>query len=206
MQKGVPATIPYDRPLDNLTHQERLFVYYYFTEKDAPTAYVKAGYSELNAATKSRKLLTKTVIRTALQVAREKLVKEAELDAPKVLREYALIAFANMRDYAYPDEAGKPRLDLRNCKNEQWAAIESFEIVDENSRTGAPGKVKFKLHSKLAALERLGNALGMFKAENVDQPTQFEFTLNLGQLKGDGDGANALHFAATVTPVEIDNE
>jgi phage terminase small subunit len=69
-----------------------------------------------------------------------------------------------MGDYLKCSEGGDPYFDYASLTREQKAALE--EVTVESSIKGKDElvkKIKFRLHDKLAALEKLGRHLGMFK-------------------------------------------
>lgn len=77
-----------------------------------------------------------------------------------VLQELARIGFSNIQDYLHP---GNNVRDLTQLPKEKVAAVESIQVEEiEVDESVVKRKTKFKLYSKLSALEKLGQHLGMF--------------------------------------------
>ena len=92
--------------------------------------------------------------------------------------EVAKVAFASLGDYISIDESGQPQVDFSKLDRDKLAALGE---VQREERTVAPEgqpvttikKVRFKLHSKLDALEKLGRYLGAWeRGATVVQPPQ----------------------------------
>ena len=94
----------------------------------------------------------------------------------KVLAELAKIGFADIKDYLqyktaktvvdYDKETGDPIIDYKQIVD----VIDSAEIdgsVIQEISISKDGTFKFKLHDKIAALDRMGKHLGMF-TDKVD--------------------------------------
>lgn len=140
--------------------------------KSASEAYVKAGYKENrhNAAALAREKHIVTRVQEILGRAAER----TEVTAERVLRELALIGFANMQDYMRVGPDGDPYLDFSGLTREQAAALVEVTVEDFKDGRGKDArdvrKVKFKLADKRAALVDIGKHLGMFveRTENVN--------------------------------------
>ena len=82
------------------------------------------------------------------------------------------IGYANMQDYIEDDNTIK---DLSQLERDKLAAVESVNTIVQitsnknGDREYETRNVKFKLHSKLSALEKLGMHLGIFEKHNVQQ-------------------------------------
>jgi phage terminase small subunit len=102
---------------------------------------------------------------------RAEISKRLEITADKVVRELALIGFANMADYIKTQDDGSAYVDLSKLTREQAAAI--GEVTSETYFEGkgdeaVPVKrTKFKLSDKRAALVDLGRHLGLFEKDNT---------------------------------------
>ena len=87
--------------------------------------------------------------------------------ATRVLEELAKLAFANMADYMRVGPGGDPVLDFSKLTRDQAAALVEVTVEDYVDGRGEDARqvrrVKFKLASKLVALELLGKHLGLFK-------------------------------------------
>jgi phage terminase small subunit len=157
-----------------LTPQEKRFVDEYLIDLDVNRAALAAGYSKTMAATKAYQWVSKGKVKphvfAAIQKRQQKRAEKLEINADRVLKELALIGFANMQDYMRANADGDPVLDFSQLTREQAAALS--EVTVEAFRDGRGedardvSKVKFKLSDKRAALVDIGRHLGMFK-ENV---------------------------------------
>lgn len=102
--------------------------------------------------------------------------KRHDITVDKIVRELALLGFANMRDYIVTQADGTAYADLSELTREQAAAI--GEITSETYTEGGGEnarevkRTKFKLLDKRAALVDLGKHLGMF-------PTQMNGKLDI---------------------------
>jgi phage terminase small subunit len=160
-----------------LTAKQARFVEEYLVDMNATQAAIRAGYSKKTARFVGCENLTKPYIAAALEVARKERSKRTEVTIDRVVKELALVAFADMGSYLTLDgENTTVRLD--------WSALppEATKIIQEITQeehtggrgheTGAVRRTKFKLYSKLDALEKLARHLGMF-TEKLKIETSF---------------------------------
>ena len=96
---------------------------------------------------------------------------KAEVTAERVLRELALIGFANMQDYARIGPDGDPYLDFSGLTRDQAAAIVEMIVEDFKDGRGKDARdvrrVRFKLADKKGALVDIGRHLGRFRDRTV---------------------------------------
>lgn len=94
--------------------------------------------------------------------------KRHDVTIDKIVRELALLGFANMQDYIVTQSDGSAYADMSALTRDQAAAI--GEITSETYTEGKGEaarevkRTKFKLLDKRAALVDLGKHLGMFPA------------------------------------------
>jgi phage terminase small subunit len=125
--------------------------------------------------------LRKPEIAAAIAEAQNKRAERAELTADMVVDELRKIAFANMDDYMKATPGGDPYLDFSRLTRDQKAALHEVTIEDfvdgrgEDAR--AVKRVKFKLHDKLGALDKLGRHLGLFDAKHKRPDAPVEVTV-----------------------------
>jgi phage terminase small subunit len=140
------------------------FCHEYVVDCNANAAARRAGYSEGTCANAAQHLLGQPRIKAYIDNLIGRTIKEADLNAQRVLKELMRMAYANMRNYTKPDEAsGYVRIDLNDISEDQWAAIQEF-TVDETGGSGdgermAVQRVRFKLADKTKALELLARHL-----------------------------------------------
>lgn len=112
----------------------------------------------------SRGMLEKPLVLAAITERINEIASQSELTVHRVVKELMAIAFCSVGDYMQIGEDGQPWFDLTKCTPEQLSAIQSIEI-EETPRTGTR-KFKFKLHDKLAGIDKLARYMGLLEADN----------------------------------------
>ena len=110
-----------------LTAKQTRFISEYCIDCNAARAAVAAGYSEDTAKEMGYENLTKPHI---AKLVREKLLEmasRAEITAGAVLRELALLAFADMGQYNTIDEDGNVRMDFREMGPDGMRAVKKIK-------------------------------------------------------------------------------
>lgn len=136
-------------------------------------AYQEAGYKGKNEAilmsnaTNLLKRNEKVIKRLAYK--RAQLAKKADITQERIVKEFAKVGFANIVDFY--DEKGKIR-PLKDISRANMAAVDSIE----QECRGRTMKTKFKLHSKIQALDKLANHLGMY--QDVEPNTTINILIN----------------------------
>jgi phage terminase small subunit len=151
---------------------QRLFVGEYLIDLNATKAAERAGYSPKTANEQGARLLANVSVRSEIAAQQEKRFQRLGITAEQVLRELALIGFANMLDFVTITPDGEACVDLSRLTRDQAAAISEITIDKSVERIGTAAggrgaferirRVKFRLHDKLAALETLGRHLKLF--------------------------------------------
>jgi phage terminase small subunit len=158
-----------------MTPKQCRFVEEYLVDLNATQAAKRAGYSQRTAFAIGRENLHKPSIQAALTAAMDDRARRTEITADRVLRELALIGFANMADYMRAGPSGDPVLDFSRLTREQAAALVEVTVEDFMDGRGedarAVRRVKFKLADKRAALVDMGKHLGMF-VERIKDETE----------------------------------
>lgn len=158
-----------------LSPRQQRFVEAYLVALNATQAAITAGYSKKTADVQGPRLLGNVGVAAAIRKAQHARSIRTEITADRVLRELALIGFANMQDYMGVTTDGLPYVDLSKLTREQAAAIQEFTVDEyvEGRGEGAVAvrKVRFKLHSRCPALELLGKHLALFK-ERIEVETK----------------------------------
>jgi phage terminase small subunit len=97
------------------------------------------------------------------------------LTADMVVDELRKIAFANMAGYMKSTPDGYPYLDFSGLTGAQTAALSEVTVDSYFDGAGDDARevkrVKFKLHDKLGALDKLGRHLGMFVTKHQHDGT-----------------------------------
>lgn len=146
--------------------KQRRFVEEYLVDLDAEAAARRAGYGPGRAARVGRDLLARAEVARAVRAAMLERAGESGLLAECVRAEWAAVAFADMADYLRFGEAGQALLDFaRMPPGASRAVAEVTQDEYTEGRGEAARRVRrtrFKLHSKLAALDSLARHLGLF--------------------------------------------
>ncbi len=154
--------------------QQRFVDEYTLNDGNATRAYIAAGYTGKGAQQSGARLLLNVGVAAAIEVAlaaRALVVKEelARLDCTvaNVLKELAAVAFTDMAQFLKLGEGETTvRLDWSNLPE---GATKAIQEITQEEHTGGRGhdtgqikRTKFKLYSKLDALEKIAKHLGMF--------------------------------------------
>ena len=158
-----------------MTKKQKRFVEEYLIDLNATQAAIRAGYSPDSAKEIGSENLTKPNIASAIDQALAERSRRTGVNADRVVRELAKIAFVNAKDVIDFDSATL----AANADNDDTAAIQSVKV----KTFGEDGlEREIKLADKLKALELLGKHLGMFKDKvELDGAVQTEMT-NLGAI------------------------
>lgn len=140
------------------------FVEHLLVHDNALRAYAEAGF-EGNAysnRSSSSKLRHHPAVAPVLAALRAEIADESKVDAARVVEEWAVIGFSDVRHYRVGADG---RLELApGAPDEAMRAVAS---VDYETRTddegGTTHKVKFRLHPKNPALADIAKHLGMLK-------------------------------------------
>lgn len=148
--------------LQNSKHE--LFAQGVAQGKSSDEAYALAGYSPHRS--NASRLSAKDSVRARIQELQAEGAARAGVTVDWVIAEIKLVAQANMADYLKLDDHGDPHLDFAGLTREQAAAL--AEVTVESFRDGRTTarevrRLKFKLASKLDALEKLCKYLNMYK-------------------------------------------
>lgn len=149
-----------------LNLKQQRFVAEYLVDKNATQAAIRAGYSKRTAYSQGQRLLKKVEIAALVAEKAEKQLDKIEITAERILRELALLGFANMKDYMRVGSDGDPYLDFSALSRDQAAALTEVTVEDFKDGRGDDARdvrrVKFKLADKRAALVDLGRHLALF--------------------------------------------
>jgi phage terminase small subunit len=139
-----------------VTPKQSIFAREYLIDLNATQAALRAGYKLSYAKRACFVLLRKPDVAASVAEGMAARAKRTEIDADRVMREYAKLAFADIAKLA---TWGKKGVELR--EHTEISADDTAAIV-ELSRAG-----KIKIHDKRAALDALARHLGAFNKENA---------------------------------------
>ena len=169
--------------VNKVTKKQKQFCEEYLIDLNATQAAIRAGYSPETAYSIGQENLKKPEIRVHIDRAIAERSKRTGVNADRVVRELAKVAFVNASDVI---DAGDATLKA-DATPEDLAAIQSVKV-----KTFGEGGLEreIKMADKLKALELLGRHLGMF-----EDRLKVSGQLNTGKLDSileqlhDGDGS-----------------
>lgn len=162
------------RGKNGLTPREEAFARAYVEESGNASAAFRrvvdtSGWKDQSVWTAASALLNNDKVHSRVLQLQEQLTAKLDLTSEKVLREMALLGFANMLDYIQTQEDGSAYIDLSKLTREQAAAISEVtsEVYMEGQGEDAKPvkRTKFKLADKKGPLELLGRQFGLFKQQ-----------------------------------------
>ena len=172
----------------DLTPKQIIFCKEYLVDFNATRAAKAAGYSKKTAQRMGSENLSKPLIQERILKEIKAREYRTEITADRVLQEIALLGFSDIAHYVEIGEDGQVTTKtFEEMPEHASRAIESISedrIIRENpdgTQIIVHDKYKFKLHSKIHALEKLFKHLGLaaeerlrFGIEGVDgQPIEF---------------------------------
>ena len=153
----------------DLTDKQKRFCEEYMIDLNATQAAIRAGYSEDSAGSIGHENLKKPEIQEYVSKLQKKLSNKLEISRDRVLREYARLAFSDIRQFY--DENGR-LLSPHELADDAAAALAGIEVYEEFGfdKTGEKQHIgdtkKIKTYNKLQALQDLGKHLGVFEEDN----------------------------------------
>lgn len=141
-----------------MTDKQRRFCEEYLIDLNATQAAIRAGYSPKSASVTGAKLLTNAKVRARIGAAMAEQSKRTGVNADRVIRELARIAFVNPTDVVNTDKATV----LPGASKDDTAAIASVKVKTSTTDSGESVEREIRFHDKNKALELLGRHLGMF--------------------------------------------
>ncbi|WP_411914157.1 terminase small subunit [Bosea thiooxidans] len=131
----------------------------------ASAAYVAAGYAKSDS--NASRLSGNEKVRSRVEELLGEGAEKAGVTIERIVAELAKVGFANMGDFLKATTSGDPFFVYAELTDEQKAALAEVTVEDFKEGRGEDARdvrrIKFKLHDKLGALEKLGKHLGMFK-------------------------------------------
>jgi len=154
------ANEPRGEPRGNpqLSPRRKRFVEEYLIDLNATQAAIRAGYSPGSARKRGPVLLADRSVRQAVDAAIVRRSRRTRISQDKVLREYARLAFSDLRQVARWGPDGLCVLPSSALDDDSAAALAEVH----ETRTSAGGTVRVKLHEKKGALDALARHLGLF--------------------------------------------
>ena len=156
--------------MGKLTDKQQRFIEEYCIDCNATRAAEAAGYAKKTAYAIGHENLRKPEIAIPIREKLLEMAQQAEITAGTVLRELALLAFADMGQYSTIDEDGNVRLDFRNMGPDGMRAVKKIkqrvEMVGDPNDNMPILHTEFELYDKQVALDKLMRYMGLFAADN----------------------------------------
>lgn len=167
--------------MTRLSDRHRRFAEEYVRSLDRIESYkaIYPGVSDDTARVNSTKLLAKSSVAAYVAELQQQATERNAISADRVLGQLAAIAFADITNVVSFDDSGVVLKDSESLPSHIQAAIESVTIVD-SPKTGIRKTVK--MHSKVAALEKLMQYLGLSSDLNVAIATFGKYGFEVTQL------------------------
>ena len=167
--------------LKNNKHE--VFVQEYLIDLNQTQAYLRAGYRVKDADTASTlasRLMANAKVRARVEELMAERSRRTGVNADRVVRELARLAFVNA-----PDVIDIKNATLReDASEDDTAAIQSVKVKFVSGEVESEER-EIKLTDKVKALDLLGKHLGIFeRRENSGEPEDDNF---LSALKGEAD-------------------
>ena len=159
---------------EELTRKQEMFVAEYLVDFNAAQAAIRAGYSRGDARNAGYRLLRRPKIQAAIAAAQAPHLARLRLDADAVLTELARVAQANVLDYIRFGNGGEPIVDLSQIDRDRAAALSELTIEEVAAGGGRPAikRTRFRMHDKLAALDKLARHFGLLRERPGPDPAE----------------------------------
>jgi len=144
-------------PIKQLTPRNHRFLDEYLVDLNGTQAAIRAGYKPGEARNRAVRLLRDPSVSAALKRAMAQRAARTRITADRVLKEYARIAFADIREVA---DWGSEGINVR-----EPAALtdDAAAAIAEISDGKKGGRARLKLHDKKHALDAIARHLGLFE-------------------------------------------
>ncbi len=160
----------------SLSEKQRRFVDEYLIDLNGTQAAIRAGYSPRTANEQAARLLAKVSIQTEVKRLKAIKAEENKVTADRIIEELALIAFADMGDFASVNDDGA--IQFKRFDQLPARGTRIIKKIKESITTLSKGddctviqtKPQLELHDKMKALELLGKHFGLFNDKKPEAP------------------------------------
>jgi phage terminase small subunit len=160
-----------------MTKKQKIFVEEYLIDLNATQAAIRAGYSPATARIIAAENLAKPNISAAVEKALAERSKRTGINADRVVKELARIAFVKITDVVDPYDV----TIKADASEDDLAAIQSVKVKTMDGDKGSSEEREVKLNDKIRALELLGKHLGMWDDRlNVEMDGDININVNYG--------------------------
>jgi phage terminase small subunit len=152
-----------------LTPRQECFVREFLKDFNANEAYRRAGYACGRKPFNSWNILNGPRVRAAIEAAQREAVRDVAVDAARIVRRYAAIAFASVGDIITIAPDGTFDVDVSAVDPERLAAFDACDVTERPVLARYGGgrirRLRVRLAGKLGALDALARHLGLLDGE-----------------------------------------
>jgi phage terminase small subunit len=161
-----------------LTPRQQRFRDEYMVDLNGTQAAIRAGYSPKCARETASELLTNPVIKAAIDQAMKELSERTGVTAERVIKELALIGFANMQDFVTIDESGMIQANMldtlpegssrviKKVKEKRVIRTTKGTVDNPDGDQILDATYEFELCDKVKSLDLLARHLGILHDKN----------------------------------------
>jgi phage terminase small subunit len=160
---------------DQLSIIERRFVDEYVESENPRGAAIRAYGKRINPGAidpRALEMVRRPLVQAAIAELSRAATERCQISTDKILREVAKVAFSNIGDYIKITADGEPFVDMSDVDANQLAAVAEVTVEDYKEGRGDDArdvrKVKFKLHDKLAGLDKLMRYAGLYAPDKIE--------------------------------------
>lgn len=149
--------------MSRLSKKQKLFGDEYLIDLNGTKAAIRAGYSAKTASSIATVLLKREDLQAYIQLRMSQREYRTEITQDRVLHELARIGFSDLSHYLRVTTKRVQDFDVQEVEifNTEDITPDDMKAVAEIKQTKEG--IALKLHDKVAALEKIGRHLGMFK-------------------------------------------
>ena len=146
------------------------------SSKNITKAAIAAGCKERSAHAVGWKWFKKAEIRAEIEARLASTLDRYAVTSDRIIRELALIAFANIGDFIAVQDDGSLVVDFGTATREQMASLKSIEIDERTIEGAASGvrRVKISMSDKRQALMDLAKLRRMLPADRLEHSGSIE--------------------------------
>ena len=162
-----------------LSPREEEFVAAYVAHGNATKAAESAGYAPGAARVTGHRLVNRPRVAMAIRIAQNAIASKYKVTAEKVVEGMAIIAFADIRHYAFTVDGGitlspgAPDVAIRAVRRVKRKPV---SLKGPNGEGVIAYETEFELWNKDSALRNLGEYLKLFKENRIDDADEDQLT------------------------------
>jgi len=167
VRQGPRSQMNEQLPHVRFTPKQHLFIEAYLVFRSLTKAAIAAGCKERSAHAVGWKWFNKTEIRAEINARLAATLDRYAVTSDRIIRELALIGFANIGDFIAVQDCGNAIVDFGTATREQMASLKSIEIDERPIASAAAGvrRIKISLSDKRQALMDLAKLARMLPAD-----------------------------------------